>query len=302
MKYLFLFLKFKKLFMSFKKITNITGIIVFLITAVVYFYSVERTGSLWDCGEFVLGAYKLQVVHPPGASLFILIGSLFANFAAMISDNPSDVAFAVNMMSGLFSALAAMLIAWTTMILGKLTFVGRKEEEDFSQMIALAGAGLVAGLSTAWAISIWFSAVEGEVYSMSTFFTALTIWASFKWYSRPDSVANDKWLLFTVFAISLSTGVHLLSVLAFPVIALLYYYKKYKNHNLGGILISLIIGVLLIGVQLKVIIAGIPKLWTWFELLFVNGFGLPIHSGLIPTILSIGGIVYFGLWFAKKNN
>ena len=111
--------------MNFKKITNFTGLLVFLISFIVYFLSVERTGSLWDCGEFVLGAFKMQVVHPPGASLFILIGSLFANFADAISDNPSDIAFAVNLMSGLFSAFAAMFIAWTTMILGKLSLTGR---------------------------------------------------------------------------------------------------------------------------------------------------------------------------------
>ncbi|MEZ4907423.1 MAG: DUF2723 domain-containing protein [Saprospiraceae bacterium] len=287
--------------MTFKKITNITGILVFLITVTVYFFSVERTGSLWDCGEFILGAYKLQVVHPPGASLFILVGSVFANFAAIV---PIILrcSFCINMMSGIFSALAAMLIAWTTIILGKLTFVGRDEEEDLSQILVLAGAGLVAGLSTAWAISIWFSAVEGEVYSMSTFFTALTVWAAFKWYARPDSPETDKWLLFAVFAIALSTGVHLLSVLAFPVISLLYYYKKYKNHTIWGILLSLFIGVLMIGVQLKFIIAGIPKLWTWFELLFVNTFGLPVHTGLIPTILVIAGLVYLGIWYARKKN
>lgn len=275
---------------------------MFIISFIVYFFSVERTGSLWDCGEFILGAYKMQVVHPPGASLFILIGSLFANFADMLSDNPSDVAFAVNLMSGLFSAFTAMLMAWTTMILGKMIFAGRTEKLSNSEIISLAGAGLVAGLTSAFAVSIWFSAVEGEVYSMSTFFTALTIWASFKWYSLPDSPDSDRWLLFAVFAIALSTGVHLLSVLAFPVIAFLYYYKKYKKHTYSGIFVSLIVGVVLIGVVLNIIIAGIPKLWTWYELLTVNSFGLPVHSGLLPTVLTIAGIIYLGFFYARKMN
>lgn len=147
----------------------------------------------------------------------------------MISDNPSDIAFAVNLMSGMFGALTAMFIAWTTMILGKMIFTGRTGNVDNGQLISLAGAGLAAGFATAFAASIWFSAVEGEVYSMSTFFTALTMWAAFKWYALPNTVENDKWLLFAVFSIALSTGVHLLSVLAFPVIAFLYYYKNIKH-------------------------------------------------------------------------
>ncbi len=287
--------------MNFKKLTNYTGILVFLITAIVYFFSVERTGSLWDCGEFVLGAYKMEVVHPPGASLFLMFGGLFANFAKLISDNPSNVAFAVNLMSGLFSALAAMFIAWSTIILGKLTLVGKDGELDKAQMYSVAAGGLVAGLATAFAVSIWFSAVEGEVYSMSTFFTAMTIWATFKWYNLPNTVEADRWLIFAIFSIALSTGVHLLSVLAFPVIALLYYYKKYTNHNIKGILISLAIGVAMIGFQLKIIIAGIPKLWTWWELFTVNDLGLPFHSGLVPTILTIGGLIYLGIWYSKKS-
>jgi len=288
--------------MTYKKLTNITGYLVFIITFIVYYFSVERTGSLWDCGEFITGAYKLEVVHPPGASLFVLIGSLFANTAKLLSDNPSDIAFAVNLMSGLFSALAAMFLAWTTIILGKLAFVGREGELSKGQMISVAGGGLVAGLSAAFAISIWFSAVEGEVYSMSTFFTALTLWAAVKWYNLPDTKQSDRWLLFAVFSIALSTGVHLLSVLVFPVITLLYYYKKYKNNNIKGILISLFAGVLMIGVVLKVVIAGIPKLWTWWELFTVNTLGLPFHSGLIPTIFTIGGLVALGLWYSKKSN
>ncbi len=287
--------------MTFKKLTNYTGILVFLITAIVYFFSVERTGSLWDCGEFVLGAYKMEVVHPPGASLFLLIGGLFANFAKMISDNPSNIAFAVNLMSGMFSALAAMFIAWSTIILGKLALVGKDNELDKAQMYSVAAGGLVAGLATAFAVSIWFSAVEGEVYSMSTFFTAMTIWATFKWYNLPNTVEADKWLIFAIFSIALSTGVHLLSVLVFPVIALLYYYKKYKNHNIKGILISLAIGVAMIGFQLKIIIAGIPKLWTWWELFTVNDLGLSFQSGLVPTILTIGGLIYLGIWYSKKS-
>jgi hypothetical protein len=276
----------------FKIATNLTGLVVFAISATVYYYSVESTGSLWDCGEFILGAYKLQVVHPPGAPVFMLVGRLFTWVADIFSDNPSDIAVAVNMMSGLCSALAAMFVAWTTMIFGKLALTeSREADTDLGQTIALMAAGVAAGLVTAFSTSIWFSAVEGEVYAMSTFFTALTLWAMVKWYHLPDSPQADRWVLFAVYSAGLSMGVHLLSLLTFPALAMLYYFKKYKEHNFMGIAIAAFVGVVfIVGVQAFVIV-GVPSLWGAFDLMLVNGLGLPFHSGLVPMLLIIVGYI-----------
>lgn len=286
---------------SSKQLFRITGWVVFAIALTVYFFSAERTGSLWDCGEFILGAYKLQVVHPPGAPLFLLIGRLFAWIGSIFSDDPANIAFAVNMMSSTCTAFAAAFIAWVTMDLTKLAFVGRDAELDNGQSLATAGAGLIAGLTTAFATSIWFSAVEGEVYAMSTFFTTLTLWSTVKWYTLPDTPDSDRWLLFTVYAGGLSIGVHLLSLLTFPALGLFYYFKKYKNHNILGMAAAAGIGVVVLGFIQKFIIVGIPVLWSKMELLMVNSFGLPFHSGLIPTILIIGAIFYFSLNYAHKK-
>ncbi|HMQ48309.1 MAG TPA: DUF2723 domain-containing protein [Saprospiraceae bacterium] len=280
---------------------TITGWLVFAVAFTVYFFSAERTGSLWDCGEFILGAYKLQVVHPPGAPLFMIVGRIFTWFAEVFSDNPEDIAFAVNLMSGLCTALAASFVCWSTIILGKIALVGRSGELDGSQSIAAAGAGLAAGLATAFATSIWFSAVEGEVYAMSTFFTALTLWSMMKWYSLPDDQQADRWLLFTVYAAGLSIGVHLLSILTFPALALFYYFKKYKNHTLAGMAVAAAAGVAAIVVIQSLIIVGIPKLWVQMELLMVNGLGMPFHSGLIPTLLLVGGLLFAGLRYAHQK-
>ena len=283
------------------RLYKIAGWLVFAIAMIVYFFSAERTGSLWDCGEFILGAYKLQVVHPPGAALFLLIGRLFTYVAEIFSDNPEDIAFSVNLMSGMFTAFSAMLICWTTIILGKIALVGREGETDQGQQIALTGAGLAAGLATAFATSIWFSAVEGEVYAMSTFFTVLTLWSMIKWYSLPDTPQADRWVIFTVYAAGLSIGVHLLSILTFPALAMFYYFKKYKEHTFKGMAIAAVVGVVIISAIQKLVIVGIPTLWSKMELMMVNGFGLPFHSGLIPTLLIVGGILYGGLYYAHKN-
>ena len=288
---------------SFKRITNLAGITVLALATIVYYMTVERTGSLWDCGEFILGAYKLQVVHPPGAGFFVLIGRMFTWVAQMLSDNPADIAFSINFLSGLCSALAAMLICWITMIFGKVALVGRENETSSVQNVVLGLAGTIAGLTTAFTTTVWFSAVEGEVYAMSTFFTTLTLWSAVKWYNLNNDRDNDRWLIFSTFVCGLSIGVHLLSLLAFPAIALLYYFKKYEKQTYKGIFLSMLAGLGMIFFFQKVIIVGIPTLWENFELFTVNTLGLPINSGIVPTIIVLGALSYFLFKRAyRKNN
>lgn len=288
--------------MTYKKLTAIAGWTVFAIAMVVYFLSAERTGSLWDCGEFILGAYKLQVVHPPGAPLFLIVGRMFTWVADVLSDNPSDIAFAVNLMSGMFTAFAAAFVAWTTMILSRMAFVVREIGSlTRDQEIVIALSGLAAGLATAFSTSIWFSAVEGEVYAMSTFFTAMTVWAMVKWYGLPDESKSDRWLIFAIYAGGLSIGVHLLSLLTFPAMGLLYYLKKYEQPKVLGAIVATGIGAGIIVFVQQFVIVGIPILWSQMELLMVNGMGMPFHSGLFPTLLIIAAIAVFTLRAAHKS-
>ena len=284
-----------------KKITTAAGWLVFAVAFIVYWFSAERTGSLWDCGEFVLGAYKLQVVHPPGAPLFLTVGRIFAWLGDIFSTDPANIAYAVNLMSGMFTAFAAAFVAWSTMVFTRLAFVGRGKELDLDQSLVSAGAGIVAGLGTAFATSIWFSAVEGEVYAMSTFFTAMTMWAMVKWYGLPDEPKHDRWIIFAFYSAGLSIGVHLLSLLTFPALALLYYFKKYKESNVRGALIAAALGALVIPITQKFVIVGIPWMWSKFELLTVNGLGLPFHSGIFPTLIVLGAAGFFGLRYAHQK-
>ena len=286
---------------TFKKISTITGWAVFAIALIVYYLSAERTGSLWDCGEFILGAYKLQVVHPPGAPLFLLVGRLFTWIAEIFSNNPADIAFAVNLMNGMCTAMAAAFVAWITITFARLATIGRDKEVPDNQIWPICGAGLVAGLATAFCTSVWFSAVEGEVYAMSTLFTAMTLWSMVKWYGLPDDPKNDKWIVFALYSAGLSIGVHLLSLLTFPALALLYYFKKYKNPTFLGFVAAAGIGALIIPIIQKVVIVGIPALWGSMELFMVNSLGLPFHTGLIPTLLIIFAAMYLGLRYAHKR-
>ncbi len=287
---------------SHKRFATIAGWVVFGIAAIVYFMSAERTTSLWDCGEFILGAYKLQVVHPPGAPLFLIVGRMFTWVGDILSNNPSDIAFSVNLMSGMFTAFAAAFVAWITITCIRMVYVGRETENmTFEQNVLSAFGGVVAGLATAFSTSIWFSAVEGEVYAMSTFFTAMTVWAMVKWYGLPNDIKSDRWIIFALYSGGLSIGVHLLSLLTYPALALLYYFKKYDRHTFWGGLIAIGAGALVIMLIQKLIIVGIPTLWSSMELMMVNGFGMPFHSGLIPTLLIIAGVIFLGLRWAHQN-
>jgi len=287
------------------RLHQLIGWIVFGLAAIVYLLSAERTGSLWDCGEFVLGAYKLQVVHPPGAPLFLIIGRIFAMLGELVSADPASIAYAVNLSSGISTAFAAAFVAWMTMRLSILALVGRDENAELGsgQNIAVAGSGLVSGLGTAFCTSVWFSAVEGEVYAMSLFFTCLTAWAMVRWYCKPDEPEADRWLLFALFSAGLSIGVHLLSILTIPAMAIFYYYKKNPEKNsFLGLTVSVIAGVAIIVFIQSFVIVGIPTIWQFFEIPLVNSFGLPVHSGIVPTVLLLGAVMFFGLRYAHRNN
>ena len=287
------------------RLHKLTGWLVFAVAAVVYILSAERTGSLWDVGEFILGAYKMQVVHPPGAPLFLLIGRVFAWFGELFSADPAGIAYAVNLVSGLSTAFAAALVAWMTVRLSMIALVGRDMDAELEagQNIAVAASGLIAGLATTFCSSIWFSAVEGEVYAMSLFFTCLTAWAMVRWYAKPDVPEADRWLLFALFSAGLSIGVHLLSILTIPAMAILYYYKKNpENNSLFGLVGSVIGGVAIIVFIQAFIIVGIPTIWQFFEIPLVNSFNLPVHSGIVPTALLLIGLMVLGLRYAHANN
>ncbi len=283
---------------SFNKLSNITGWMMFAVATTVYMLSAEPTASLWDCGEFISAAYKLEVVHPPGAPLFLMIGRMFAWVATLISDDPSNIAYSLNVMSGVCTAFLVMFVCWSTIILSKLALVGRNGvPEKGGQTIAILGSGVVAALAATFATSVWFSAVEGEVYAMSSGFSGLVMWAALRWYIS-DHPRADRWLVFIAYMMGLSIGVHLLSLLAFPFLGVLFYYKKreLKHEETDFNLKSTIIGFLggfvgLVAVQ-YFIIPRLPQMAAAVDYFFVNGAGMPMGTGVVFfLLLLIAGIV-----------
>ncbi len=282
---------------SYQKINSILGWVVFAIASIVYILTAEPTASFWDCGEYVATAFKLQVGHPPGAPLFQIIGRFFTMFAF---GDLSRVAFMVNMMSALSSSLTILFLFWTlTMLAKKLAL--RKGEMTEGKMIAIFGSAVVGSLAYSFSDSFWFSAVEGEVYAMSSFFTALVFWAILKWEEKSEEEHSFRWLIFIAYMMGLSIGVHLLNLLAIPAIAFVYYFKNYKKTNYKGMLLTFIISILILGFVMSVIIPWIVKLAGFFELFFVNTIGLPFNSGTIIYFAVLISGIYFGIRFSRKK-
>ena len=215
--------------MQFKKINNLTGWAVFLVAATVYILTAEAGGSFWDCGEFVSSCFKLQIPHPPGAPLFVMLGRMFI---VLFGDNPLTAAKAVNIMSALASGFTILFLFWTiTHFARRIVHVNTSDKLTSSQIWSIMGAGAVGAFAYTFSDSFWYSAVEGEVYAMSSFFTAIVFWAILKWENHADEPGADRWIVFIFFLMGLSIGVHLLNLLTIPAIVMVYYFRRRETFQ-----------------------------------------------------------------------
>jgi MFS family permease len=282
---------------NFKRYNNISGWLVFAIAAVVYLITKEPTASLWDCGEFIATSYRLEVGHPPGAPLFMMLARVFSLFAG---NDVASVASMVNSMSALASAFTILFLFWSITHIG-WRIAEKNMKSDVNHGVLVLGSGFVGALAYTFSDSFWFSAVEGEVYALSSLFTAVVFWLVLKWEENADQPQANKWLILIAYLMGLSIGVHLLNLLAIPAIVLVYYFKKYP-YSLKGFLTAIIISILILAFVMYGLIQGLIILASKFELLFVNGIGLPYNSGIIfYIILLLGIIIYLIIYSIKKG-
>ena len=282
---------------KFRFINHIAGWIVFAIALLIYTLTLEPTVSLWDCGEFISCAYKLQIPHPPGAPFFVLIGRIFSMFAP----SPEYVAFAVNMLSAVASAGAVMFLFWVTVFFARQLLIKTEKDWSWSKIIVILGAGAVGAFAGAFADSFWFSAVEGEVYALSAFFTMMILWAMIRWVRAGDSPHADRWLLFISLVVGMVIGVHLLGLLVIPAITLLYFQKKGKLNTFGDFVKAFFIGAALLGFVQYVFIPGIPRITAYFELFFVNTLGFPFYTGLFVALVFIAAVITGLIYWTHKK-
>lgn len=285
--------------MGYQKINIITGWVAFLIALVTYCLTVEPTASFWDAGEFIACSYKLEVPHPPGAPFFLLTGRMFSLLAG---GDVTQVAYWVNMLSVVSSAFFVLFIFWSITHLAKRILKVKTGEESIADTIVIMGTGLVGALACTFSDSFWFSAVEAEVYGMSAFFTSFVFWAILKWENLSEEQDRARWLILIAYMMGLSIGVHLLNLVAIPVLGLIVYFKYYEKATRNGIIYTLLISAAIVLIILEGVIPGLPSIAGKIEIFFVNSLGLPFGSGVIFFgILVVGGLAY-GIIYSIKNN
>lgn len=284
--------------MKFQKINNITGWTVFGFATIVYMLTLEMTASYWDCGEFIAVSYKLMVPHPPGAPFFLLLGRMFS-FLAL--GNVESVAYWINMVSVLASSFSILFLFWTIVLLGrKLLKISSLKEITETQTFLLMGAGVVGALAYTFSDTFWFSAVEAEVYAMSSFFTAFVFWAILKWELIEDDSKANRWLILIAYMVGLSIGVHLLNLVTIPALGLIYYFKKHEVTKWGLVVTMAISGLIVILIN-NIIIPGLPTIAASFDIFFVNNLGMPFGSGVLVCVLLVIGPLVYGIYYSIQK-
>lgn len=274
---------------NYKKLNNLIGWGVFLVATMVYFLTIEPTASWWDCGEYIATSYKLQVGHPPGAPFFQLVGRFFSLFAF---GDVSKVALMMNGMSALSSSFTILFLFWSITILARKAAL-LSGEMTTGKMIAVFGSGIVGALAYTFSDSFWFSAIEGEVYAMSSLFTAIVFWAILRWEEEEGQPHSARWILLIAYLVGLSIGVHMLNLLAIPAIVFVYYFKKYQP-TLKGMVTAGAISLFILAFIMYAVIPEIVNLFAHTEILFVNTLGMPFNVGTIfLALLMIAMIVFF---------
>ena len=278
---------------------RLTAAFVFVISAAVYLLTIEPTASFWDCGEFIASSYKLEVGHPPGNPVF----QLFARLFTMFSDN-MHAAVAVNAFSGICSALTIFFLYLTIVFLAK-RLIKPSSDGTYSvaKAIAIFGSGAVGALAYTFSDTFWFSAVEGEVYAMSSLITALVFWAMTKWYEQADMPYANRWIVLISFLMGLSIGIHLLNLLAIPALVFMYYYKQREDghYTLREYVKIFFVSVIILAVILFGIIPYLPKFAAYVDLFFVNSLGLPFNSGAAFFMAVLLGACFYGMFRTMKQ-
>ncbi len=282
---------------TFQRINTCTAWLMFATSTIVYGLTIEPTASLWDCPEFIACGYKLEIGHPPGAPVFMLVANLFSQFAC----DTAHVAMMVNLLSALLSAGCIFFLFLTITHLAKKLVCHEVENLTIPNVITIEACGAVGALAYTFSDTFWFSAVEGEVYAFSSFLTALMFWLILKWESEADSPSSDRWMILIAYITGLSIGVHLLCLLCLPAMSFVVYFRHAKRITSMGILKTLVAGALLVGIILYGLIPGVVTIGSWAELLFTNLMGFPYNTGLFVYIILLTGTLTILYYKVKRR-
>jgi hypothetical protein len=270
---------------------------MFVFASAVYMLTLEPTVSFWDCGEFILSAFKLQVGHPPGAPLFLMMGRVATMFAG---GNTAKVPVMMNTLSALCSGFAIMFLFWTITHLLRKVFLNGKELEP-KHIPAIIGSGVLGAMAYTFSDTFWFSAVEGELYALSSLIIAVVFWGMLKWEEEIDKPYSGRWVILIAYLMGLGLGVHRLNLLIIPVFVFVYYFKKYELTTRNFVKATLF-AVILLWLMVFILMPGIPAVAGWFELFFVNVIGLSYNTGVVIYMVILYAGLAFGIYFSIKKS
>lgn len=287
---------------QFKLLNNIFGWVVFAIVAITYLMAMEPSTSLWDCSEFIATSYKLEVGHPPGAPLFMLL----ARIASLLAPTPEDVPMMINGMNCIASALCIMFLFWTiTHLVRRIVHCDGEDMPPFKSILIL-GAGAIGALSYAYTDTFWFSAVEGEVYALSSMFTALVVWLMFKWEENADSPTSMRWIILIAYLMGLSIGVHILNLLTIPALVMIWFFRRVKvNDNVALYFLKMVgalaVSFLILGAINGIIIPYTVAMGAAVDTFVVNSLGMPVNSGMIIFVVLVFAALAALIWFTHSR-
>jgi hypothetical protein len=288
--------------MNFKRWDRIVGWSVFAVAALTYLLTMEPSSSLWDCAEFIATSYKLEVGHPPGAPLFMLL----ARLATMLAPSTHYVPHMVNAMNCICSAFCILFLFWTiTHLARRITSRGDDEDMSLQRMILVLGAGAVGALSYAYTDTFWFSAVEGEVYALSSMFTALVVWLMLKWEENAHRATSMRWIILIAYLMGLSIGVHILNLLTIPALVMIWFFRRYEYRSawdyVAKIALALVVSLLILGAINGVIIPYTVALGAAVDTFVVNSLGMPVNSGMIIFAVAVFALLGFAVMFTHRK-
>ncbi len=281
--------------MNFKRWDRIVGWMVFAIAALTYLFTMEPSSSLWDCAEFIATSYKLEVGHPPGAPLFMLL----ARIATMFAPSTHYVPHMVNAMNCLSSAFCILFLFWTITHLARRIVTAHRKWADADKIIVL-GAGVVGALAYTFTDTFWFSAVEGEVYAQSSMFTSLVVWLMLKWEEQADEPHATRWIVLIAYLMGLSIGIHILNLLTIPALVFIYYFRRYSKITFKGVVYATLISLAILGFINGIIIPYTVYIGAMVDVLFVNTLGLPVNSGITVFALALIAALFYGIFRTHK--
>ncbi len=282
---------------NYTKWNKILGWGVFAIALITYWLTVEPTASFWDAGEYITTASNLEVGHPPGAPLYQLLGAFFSIFAM----DPSNIALTINLMSVFASAFTILFMFWSlTILLGNM--VSKHQEITKYHAIAILGSATVGSLAFTFSDSFWYNAVEAEVYAMAAFLMAVLFYVALRWEKEMNTPRGDRWAILIAFIIGLSFGVHFMALLTIPAMGFLYFFKNYEKVTVKNFIIAGLISVAILLFIFILLLPNTMKLFSGFELFFVNSIGLPFNSGTIIAAIFFIALFYYGLRYTRRKN